>query len=93
MQRKVAEPEVKTQHADQQGAQTEVWGRESLQVNISKYFKIFKIFSNTTRFSNLNIFQSGHKQEDEGDGGAGAELRQLQPAAVEGAARRAHQLC
>ena len=36
--------------------------------------------------------QGFYEQEDEGDGGVGAELRQLQPAAVEGAARRAQQL-
>ena len=41
MQRKVAEPEVKTQHADQQGAQAQVWGRESIQVNIYQYLSIF----------------------------------------------------
>ena len=36
--------------------------------------------------------QGFDKQEDEGDGGVGAELRELQPAVVEGAARRAQQL-
>ncbi len=38
------------------------------------------------------LFQGDHEQEAEGDGGAGAELRQLQPAAAEGAAGRAEQL-
>ena len=36
--------------------------------------------------------QSFNKQEDEGDGRAGAELRELEPAVVEGAARGAQQL-
>ena len=37
-------------------------------------------------------FQGHDQQEAEGDSGAGAELRQLQPAAAQGAARRAQQL-
>ena len=36
--------------------------------------------------------QGDDQQEAEGDCGAGAELRQLQPAAAQGAARRAQQL-
>ena len=37
-------------------------------------------------------FQGDDEQEAEGDCGAGAELRQFQPAAPQGAARRAQQL-
>jgi hypothetical protein len=37
--------------------------------------------------------QGDDEQEAEGDGGAGAELRQLQPPAPQGAASRAQQLC
>ncbi len=37
--------------------------------------------------------QGDDEQEAEGDGGAGAELRQLQPPASQGAASGAQQLC
>jgi hypothetical protein len=37
--------------------------------------------------------QGDDEQEAEGDGGAGAELRQLQPPAPQGAASGAQQLC
>ena len=40
----------------------------------------------------LFLFQSYDEQEAAGDGGAGAQLRQLQPPAAQGAARGAQQL-
>ena len=38
------------------------------------------------------FFQGHDEQKDEGDGGAGAELCQLKPAAAEGTAGRTEQL-
>ena len=53
------------------------------------------MFSVDRQIKQLIIFslQSYNQQEDEGDGGPGAELRQLQPTASQGAAGGTQQLC
>ena len=53
------------------------------------------IFHRTINHNDTNnwfFFQGHDEQKDEGDGGAGAELCQLKPAAAEGTAGRTEQL-
>ena len=59
--------------------------------NRQKTTRHARVFIGITRPNSL-YFQGDDQQEAEGDCGAGAELRQLQPAAAQGAARGAQQL-
>ena len=71
---------LKAEHGDQQGADAEIWGREPVQVSGRSL--------GLTRHVTSSLFQGLDRQEDQGDRGSGAQLRQLEPAAAEGAVGR-----